>query len=232
MSTATTENKETQPTTTENKETQPTTTENKVSDAEVVAIDDNEPTTSTTTTKEDKKEETKDENKDETEEKKEEKKEEVDELTDLSDSDEEDDLISNTEDWDITFKLAPFLDNHFVLQLLKHLKHKKILLKKKQDSNEHKDDNKDNDNKEETNWISLVSERLILLYDDTDINKYSYELLNKTCLIDEQLDLFDVLSDTKLDKTKETMAQYKKKIFKKLTELETICGPLIDFLGE
>eukprot|EP01084_Bolivina_argentea_P245812 411465_1 len=28
------------------------------------------------------------------------------------------------------------------------------------------------------------------------------------------------------------MAQYKKKIFKKLTELETICGPLIDFLGE
>eukprot|EP01083_Nonionella_stella_P224865 800024_1 len=49
---------------------------------------------------------------------KEEKKEDMkqeDEESELSSSDEEDELIDNTEEWDITFKLAQFLDNHFII---------------------------------------------------------------------------------------------------------------------
>eukprot|EP00484_Ammonia_sp_Unknown_P022961 CAMPEP_0197034652 /NCGR_PEP_ID=MMETSP1384-20130603/12694_1 /TAXON_ID=29189 /ORGANISM="Ammonia sp." /LENGTH=644 /DNA_ID=CAMNT_0042464603 /DNA_START=91 /DNA_END=2025 /DNA_ORIENTATION=+ len=158
--------------------------------------------------------------------------------SDLSSSDDEDELISNTEDWDITFKLAQFLDNHFIFPLVNHLKNQKKLLQKAQ--KEEKQQEQDNPDelkatKPEHAKISLVAEKLVQLYDDEDLNKLQFELLSKTCLIDEQMELFDVLQDTKLDKSaalKQGLSEYKQRIVGKLQELEEVCGPLIDFLGD
>ena len=80
--------------------------------------------------------------------------------------------------------------------------------------------------------ISLVSEQLMTLYDDDEINRVEFQLLSKTCLIDEQLEIFDVLKDTKQDQQKQSLTQYRESVIAKLTELEEICGPLIDFLGD
>ena len=73
------------------------------------------------------------------------------------------------------------------------------------------------------------------LYDDEDIDRKKFELLSNTCLIDEQLSLFDVLKDTKIDQLEERktgLQNYKEKVLHKLEELEKVCGPIIDFLGE
>ena len=69
------------------------------------------------------------------------------------------------------------------------------------------------------------------LYKDEDISKIEFELLSKTCLIDEQLEVFDVLKSHKKHK-KESLDDHKQRIMAKLEQLETICGPLIDFLGD
>lgn len=55
--------------------------------------------------------------------------EEEDEESELSSSDEEEDLLTpDPQGWDITFKLAPYLDNHFILVMVDNLKQQKRLL--------------------------------------------------------------------------------------------------------
>lgn len=83
--------------------------------------------------------------------------------------------------------------------------------------------------------VSLIEEKLLSLYNDNALNRIEVDLLSKTCLIDEQLKLFDVLKDTKINKLQEKtegLKSYKEQVLEKLTQLEEICGPLIDFLGD
>ena len=86
-----------------------------------------------------------------------------------------------------------------------------------------------------SNNVSLIEEQLYWLYNDNDLNQIEIDLLSKTCLIDEQLELFDILKETKISTLQaktEGLKSYKEKIWTKLRELEETCGPLIDFLGD
>ena len=53
------------------------------------------------------------------------------------------------EDWDITFKLAQYLDNHFILSMLEHLKKQKNIIEKNKEEKDNEDEEKNEQETEE-----------------------------------------------------------------------------------
>lgn len=74
---------------------------------------------------------------------------ESEEESELSSSDDEEDLlIPDPKKWDITFKLAPFLDNHFILVMVDSLKQQKRILQKQHGTTSPTDDTSTSETKD------------------------------------------------------------------------------------
>lgn len=148
-----------------------------------------------------------------------------------SDDDEEDEgRLSDPAAWDITFKLAQFLDNHFILALLQHLH------RQRQRADAKGSDDADDSKSPSRSPMSAQALQLMSLYGDEDLNRLAVSLLSKTCMVDEQLALFsrfsEQLCDARLSKQRDGLATFKTRVVAQLTALEEQCGPLLDLLGD